>query len=71
MFVTGVRLPCYPDDFLKMFLLLDCVQHECGHGFAGEGETHLRSGIFTASIGQIIFLSENSFNLSLSDLVFF
>src|SRR6266403_1880889 len=41
-----------------MFLLLDRVEHECRNRFAGQSETHFRSGAFPASIGRVFFPSE-------------
>src|SRR5437667_1282793 len=45
-------------DFVKMFLLLDRVEHECRNRFAGQSETHFRSGALPASIGGIVLLGE-------------
>src|SRR6266545_4124128 len=41
-----------------MFLLLDCVEHECRNRFAGQRETHPGSGTFPAAIGRIVLLGE-------------
>ena len=45
-------------DLVEMFLLLDRVEHEGRHGFAGQTETHLERGVLPASIGGIAFLRE-------------
>src|SRR5215471_1938443 len=45
-------------NFLKMFFLLDSVEHECCNRFARKSETHLGSGTFLASISRVFFLGE-------------
>src|SRR2546430_13944563 len=45
-------------DFVKIFLLLDRVEHKCRERFAGKSETHLGRGTLPASIGRVVFLSE-------------
>src|SRR5438874_605203 len=52
------QLFCDAYDFVKMFLLLDRVEHKCRDRFAGQSETHFRSGALPASIGGIVLLGE-------------
>ena len=46
------------NDFLKMFLLLDRIEHECRNRVAGHSEAHLGRSVFPASIGRLFFLGE-------------
>src|SRR5438874_1370691 len=46
------------NDFLKMFLLLDRVEHECRNCFPRYAEAHLGSSAFPASVAHVFFLSK-------------
>src|SRR5437660_7835067 len=46
------------NNLVKMFLLLDRVEHECRNRFAGQRETHLGRGTLPPSIARVVFLSE-------------
>src|SRR5207244_12795870 len=48
----------YAYDFVRMFLSLDRVEHECCNRCAGETTTCLGCGTLPAAIGGIVLLGE-------------